>query len=130
MKKVLGRVNVEIVKRLDQAKGLPRPARALDRQAHLRLARSLTKAGQGLGMPQSQVASISSLVHVISRRIGIDKGDPAGIASLLRRKVRLERAGGRGVENGHAGSGRHEHKYPTRPGRGATQDIWETGAAR
>ena len=54
VKRILARVNVEIVKRSDQATGFSRTAQALDRRTHLRLARPLPTTGQGLGMPQPQ----------------------------------------------------------------------------
>ncbi len=41
MKRILARVNVEIVKRSDKAKGFLAPAQALDRRTHPRLARPL-----------------------------------------------------------------------------------------
>ena len=58
MKRILARVNVEIVKRSDQATGFVALPKALDRRTHLRLARPLPKTGQGLGMPQPQGARL------------------------------------------------------------------------
>ena len=58
MKRILARVNVEIVKRSDQATGFVVAAQALDRRTHLRLARPLPTTGQGLGMPQPQGARL------------------------------------------------------------------------
>ena len=58
MKRILARVNVEIVKRSDQAKGFLALAQALDRRTHTRLARPLPETGEGLGMPQSQGARL------------------------------------------------------------------------
>ena len=49
VKQILARVNVEIVKRSDQATRVRRTAPALDRRTHLRLARPLPTTGQGLG---------------------------------------------------------------------------------
>ena len=52
MKRTLTRIEVEIVKRSDTAKGflvLPKP---LDRRTLHRLAQPLPQAGQGLGVPQ------------------------------------------------------------------------------
>ena len=55
---ILKRVNVEIVKRSDQAQGLRRAAQTMDRRANLRLARTMPTARQGLGVPQSQGARL------------------------------------------------------------------------
>ena len=48
----LDRVNIEIVKRSDQAAGFVVLPKTLDRRANYRLARTMQKVGEGLGMPQ------------------------------------------------------------------------------
>ena len=58
VKRILARVNVEIVKRSDQATGFVALPKALDRRTHLRLARPLPTTGQGLGMSQPQGARL------------------------------------------------------------------------
>ena len=58
IKRILARVNVEIVKRSGQATGFVALPKALDRRTHLRLARPLPATGQGLGMPQPQGARL------------------------------------------------------------------------
>ena len=58
LRRVLKRVNIEIVKRSDQAQRLRRSAQALDRRANLRMARKMPPPRQGLGMLQSQSTRI------------------------------------------------------------------------
>ena len=57
IKKILRRVNLEIVKRSDQAKGFVVPE-ALDCRTHHSLAEPLPSTGQGLGEPQLQGARL------------------------------------------------------------------------
>ena len=58
MKRILARVDLEIVKRLGHAKGFRRSAQALDRRTHPRLAWPLPQTRQGSGMPQPQGAGL------------------------------------------------------------------------
>ncbi len=58
LKKVLSRVNVEIVKRSDTGQKIRRVAKALDRRAHLRLARKMPQARARLGELQSESARL------------------------------------------------------------------------
>ena len=60
LKKIMSQVNVEIIKRSDQAQGLRRPAEAMGRRANFRLARTMPKAREGLGESQPQGARFLS----------------------------------------------------------------------
>ena len=62
--KILARVNVEIVKRSDQAKGFVVLPKTLGRRKNLRMARALQTARKGLGKSQSKGARVpASRVH-------------------------------------------------------------------
>lgn len=59
LKKVIAQVNVEIVKRSDQAKGFVVLPRRWGRGTHLRMARPLPTPRQRLGVPQCEGTRLS-----------------------------------------------------------------------
>ena len=66
VKKALKQLNVEIVKRSDQAKELRGPAQAVGRRTNVRLAQSLPPLGKGLGMPEPESTRFShSGIHTV-----------------------------------------------------------------
>ena len=94
LKKILSRVNVEIVKRSDQAKRfVVLPKRWISSAPCL--ARAMPKAGQGLGMPQSQSARIrQARVHpshvkkaMQSNMIFPDKLKPPNFSKTIARMI-------------------------------------------
>ena len=58
LQKAITKVNAEIRQAIRSRQGLRRAAQAMDRRAHLRSARSMPKARQGLGVPQCQGACL------------------------------------------------------------------------
>ena len=96
VRKIMAQVNVEIVKRSDHAKGFVVLAKAMGRRTHIRMARTLPTARQGLGKSQSKGARVPAprlhQAHVEkamqSRMISPDNSETMILWAALVRKAR------------------------------------------